>query len=90
MTNRDLGQHRQLEGGRQLWVRTGQVIDEPCLADHPDPAADVVTQQPVRVGLVVDLVAYPDEPIAAGTRAKLVDRVGDGAVGEVHPPDHPG
>ena len=90
MTNRVSGRRRaSVEGGRQLSGADEQVVDESGLADRPDPAADVVTQQPLRVGLVVDLVADPDETIAAGTRAEAGDRVGDAGIGQVDPPDDP-
>ena len=59
----------------------------PAAPTARDPAPDVVAQQPVGVGLVVDLVADPDEPVAARAGAERGDRVADGGVGEVHPAD---
>ena len=51
------------------------------------PAADVGASEPVGIGLVVDLVADPDEPVAAGPGPELGERVADARVGQVDPAD---
>ena len=50
------------ERRRQLARPDQQVVDEPGVADRRDPAIDVGPQEPLGIGLVVDLVADPDEP----------------------------
>ncbi len=59
---------------RDEHVRSGQfaradqqVVNEVGVGDGRDPPPHVITGEPSGVGLVVDLVADPDEPIA--TRA---------------------
>ena len=49
-----------------------QVVGEAGRLDGGEPAADVRADEPVRIGLVVDLVADPDQPVA--TRAARAAR----------------
>ena len=75
MTNRTSGQvAAPSQRRRQLARPDQQVVDETGATDGPDPAPDVVAQQPIRIGLVVDLVADPDQAVAAGTLAELGER----------------
>ena len=72
---------------RQLARPDEQVVGEARPAPTAAmPATDVVAAQPVRIGLVVDLVADPDEAVAAGPAAERGDRVGDaGSVRSTQP-----
>ena len=66
--------------------RTNEEIEhEPRLAHPGDSSLDVVVEQPLGIGLVVDLVADADE-LAAGHREQRVKRGFDvGAVRSIQP-----
>ena len=79
-----------VDGRRQLARPDQEVVREPGGAHGRDAPPDVGASQPVRIGLVVDLVADPDEAVAARAVPKPGDRVGDRRVGQVDPADDAG
>jgi hypothetical protein len=50
------------QGGRQFARPNQQVENEASCPDDREPSAHRRTQQPLRIGLVVDLVTDPDQP----------------------------
>ena len=67
MTNRTSGRRPASSSGRRQLARSQEeVVGETGRSDGPDPADDVLAQEPRRVRLVVDLVTDPDQAIAAG------------------------
>ena len=89
MTNRTSGSAPgEVEGRRQLARPDEEVVGEARRADGRDPADDVVAGQPVRVGLVVDLVADPDEAARRPGRPRSAAiGVADAGIGQVDPAD---
>ena len=86
-----LGQ--RLRGGDrrgQLAWPDQQVVGEPGGGDRPQPAADVASAQPVRLGLLLDQVPDTDQVGAAGFLPQLGQPLPDGRVGQVHPADDAG
>ena len=77
------------DGCGQL-ARTNEEIEhEPRLAHPGDSSLDVVVEQPLGIGLVVDLVADADELLAAGHREQRVKRgfdVGGRQIDPAHDP----
>ena len=64
-----------------------EVVDEAGGGDRLEAAPHVAAQQPLGVGLVLDLVADAGEPLAALARAQRVDPLGDVGRREVDPAD---
>ena len=60
-------------GGRQLARPDEEVVRETRATDGGDPASDVGAKEPLRVVLVVDLVADADEPLASRRAAQRGD-----------------
>ena len=76
------------QGRRQLARADQQVVGQAGRLDRRQPSPHVRTKQPVRVGLVVDLVADPDEPLPARPAAQRVERSADARIGQIDPSDH--
>ena len=73
---------------RQLARADEEVVGQAGRLDRGQPAPHVRAEEPVRVGLVVDLVADPDEPLPARPAAQRVERSADAPIGQVDPSDH--
>nr|BBJ55633.1 hypothetical protein SAVMC3_82620 [Streptomyces avermitilis] len=65
-----------------------QVVDEPRPGHGGEPSADVGAQQPVGVGLALDLVADAPQIRAAGELREARQLVGHVRPGQVGPADH--
>ena len=77
----------QRERGRQLARAHEDVVREAGLADRGDAAAHVLFPEPLGIGLVVNLMADPDELLSTRSRVQRGDLLGD-VRGEVDPADH--
>jgi len=83
-----LRQHADgLERGGQLARPHEHVVSEAGLTDRAQSPADIATQEPVRVGLVVHLMADAHEVTAAGAVEQRGDGLADGRIGKVDPAD---
>lgn len=78
---------RCLSRGGQLARRDDEVVSEPRLRDGGQSAPYVGAEQPLGVGLLLDLVADADETVSARPLAQGGERVGDARRGEVDPAD---
>jgi hypothetical protein len=75
-------------GRRQLPLADQQVVGEPGLGDRGQPLQHLAAEEPRRVGLVVNLVADPDQGVAAGCRPQRGHGAGYVGGGQVDPADH--
>ena len=77
----------RLDAGGSWCGQDDQVVDQAGVGDGGQTAAYVRAQQPLRVGLALDLVADALEVLAAGEFAQPGELVGDVRAGEVGPAD---
>src|SRR5674476_1121143 len=81
---------REVKGRRQLTRPDEQVEAEPCLRSEPQPADDVRSAEPPRIGLLVGMVSEADQAGPTGPSAQLGDAPRDIPGGQVHPTDDAG
>ncbi len=77
----------RFDGGGQFPGADQQVVAEAAGLHGGEAAVHVRAREPVRVGLVVDLVTHADQPAAAGVIEEGVKVVGDAGRGQVDPAD---
>ena len=79
-----------LQRGRQLSGANKDVIGQPGLPHRGDPVLHIFTQQPRRIGLVVDLVTDADQEAPTLAPAESGQGLRHRPIGQVHPADHAG
>ena len=72
---------------RQLARADEKVIGQSSIPHRRQTALHVGPQQPLRIRLVMDLMADADERLSVGLGLQLGKRVADGGIGEVDPAD---
>ena len=86
--DRTSGRRRQSQGSRQLPRSDQEVIGKTGGACGADPVDDIVSEEPLGIRFVVDLVADADEMLAIRRGTEGGDRVGHAGICEIGPSDH--